>query len=67
MTAREDLDTAITADCEGLLVTKWVLISEVMGADGKKSLEITNSNDLVPWDKLGMLNVALSRAIGRIV
>jgi hypothetical protein len=66
MTLRSKLDLAINADCDGLIATKWILVTETINANGIKSLEISGSSALEEWDRLGLLEVALMRARQRL-
>jgi hypothetical protein len=49
------LQGAITAVCDGSLVTKWVVTAEVIDDQGEKTLQGMRSTDLPLWDQLGML------------
>lgn len=43
---------------EGGIVTKWLLIAETVGPDGERGLWTRTSDDLKPWESLGMLRFA---------
>lgn len=49
------LDEAITATVDGTLVTKWMVIAEVVAEDGNTYLETFVSKDMALWDQLGFL------------
>lgn len=40
---------------EGGIVTKWLLIAETVGPDGERRLWANMSDDLKPWELIGML------------
>lgn len=37
------------------LPTRWVLISEVLGANGKRAVWTLPGPDMCPWDLLGLI------------
>lgn len=43
---------------EGGIVTKWLLIAETVGPDAERGLWTRTSDDLKPWESLGMLRLA---------
>lgn len=43
---------------EGGIVTKWLLIAETVGPDGERGLWTRTSDDLKPWESVGMLRFA---------
>lgn len=60
---RAAIQSAITgaiAD-EGDMVTKWVACVEGINADGERYLWLMADDDTMPWDRLGMLQFALTR------
>jgi len=54
------LAEAITRVASGPLVTKWVVIAEVVADDGDRQLERFNPPDASSWDILGMLDFHLT-------
>ena len=54
------LDVTIT-DTDGGMVTRWVLVAEVIDTDGSDSLRITSSPGMSQWDRLGMHTFAAGR------
>jgi hypothetical protein len=53
------LAAAIGAECDAALVTKWVVIAEVIDEDGDKVMHSLRSEDLPTWDYMGMLQFQL--------
>jgi hypothetical protein len=43
------------------MVTKWVACVEGINADGERYLWLMADDDTMPWDRLGMLQFALTR------
>lgn len=50
----------------GLMVNRWVLVTEVMDREGERALEAFTSPDLRAWDSLGLLHFILERERGAI-
>lgn len=50
-----ELNAAINKSASGPIVTKWVLIMEIIDNDGDRSMESRNSLECAPWDELGLL------------
>lgn len=57
-TVRETLETGINAALGGEFVTKWLVIAESVGDDGKRGLWMQSSSDAKTWDVLGMIEFA---------
>jgi hypothetical protein len=51
---------------QGLMVTKWMCVAEVIGADGSRALESFASPDIRAWDTLGMLGYLDARERGAV-
>lgn len=61
----DDSGLAVTiTDTDGGMVTRWVLVAEVIDTDGSYSLRITSSPGMSQWDQLGMHTFAAGH-IGR--
>lgn len=60
------MESAIATECGSPLVTRWLLVAEVIDDDGAKTLRIISSPDVTHWDRLGMLQVAPARAHARL-
>jgi hypothetical protein len=54
-----DLGGLIGAAFAAPLVTKWVVVAEVIDEDGDKCMQSMRSEDLPTWDFLGMLQFQL--------
>jgi len=50
----------------GLMVTKWILAVEGLGADGSRAMEAFTSPDFRAWDSLGMLGYLDARERGTV-
>lgn len=50
-----DLSSAISDAVEAQLVTKWLVIAEVLDSDGNRYLHTLSSDDLAMWDAMGMM------------
>lgn len=57
------MESAIATECGSPLVTRWLLVAEVIDDDGAKTLRIISSPRR---DPLGMLQVATARAHARL-
>lgn len=57
--AWQDTITNAVSDASSGLVTKWLLIAEVIKGDGTRQLETMYSTGAARWDLLGMLQVGL--------
>ena len=64
MTAQ--MESTIAAECDAALVTKWLLVAEVIDAAGARTLRIMSDGDLSLWDRVGLLSVATSRAYAKL-
>ena len=60
---RQAVSDAITEAIhgDGDMVTKWVACIEGFNGDGERYLWLMSDEDSMPWDRLGMLQFALSR------
>ena len=67
MTRDSDLELAVAAHCGQPMVTKWVLVAEVIEKDGSRTLKVISSPDIPGWDKVGMLQTATGRAYSRMM
>lgn len=56
------IDVTIT-DTDGGMVTRYVVIAEVIDPDGTESLRIRMSTGLAEWDALGMLHFTTARTV----
>lgn len=54
------LQVTITDD-DGGMVTRWVLVAEVIDVEGVESLRLTASPGMAQWDQLGMHHFAGTR------
>jgi hypothetical protein len=56
-----DFEETIRADVEepGTIVTKWVMVAEIMRSDGTRSLARTWSESCATWDVEGLLAAGL--------
>lgn len=63
-----ELHTAISdvLTKHGLYLNRWLLVTEVVEADGDRSLNSFASPDLRAWDSLGMLEFALAQERGAL-
>ena len=60
--AKHDAIPAIVKDCQpDAVVTKFIIVAEVIGADGKRYLWSDSDDDATPWDELGLLSYALGQ------
>jgi hypothetical protein len=58
----------VIADLTGCtIVTRWMLLAEVVKADGSRALETYYDPEFIAWDRLGMLRTAVLRAEARLV
>lgn len=48
----------------GLMVTKWLCVAELLGADGQRMLESFASPDMRAWDTIGMIGLIEARERG---
>lgn len=55
----EAVATAIANLCGAAMVTRWVVVAEVVGSDGSLGLADVTSPGLAYWDFGGMLTAAL--------
>jgi len=63
--AKHDAVTAFVNDCEpDCVVTKFVIVAEVIGIDGRRSLWTDTNDDATPWDTAGLLIHALDVVSG---
>jgi hypothetical protein len=63
--AKHDAVTAFVQDCEAdAIVTKFVIVAEVIGIDGRRSLWTDTNDDATPWDSKGLLVHALEEMCG---
>lgn len=60
----EAIGAAIQGD--GDMVSKWVSIIEGINPDGERYLWILSDDDSMPWDRLGMLDFALTQERERV-
>jgi hypothetical protein len=51
---------------QGLLLTRFVLVSEQLHADGDQTLNVAHSADLRLWDAAGMLRCAVLDVDARV-
>ena len=58
MSIEEELEKGINAALGEEFVTKWVLIAESVGPDGKRGLWLQSHPDAKVWDVLGMIEFA---------
>ena len=56
----EALGEAIAAVAEGPLVTKWLVLAEVIDSDGDKTFQYFKPGELTAWDSMGLLNFQLT-------
>jgi hypothetical protein len=61
-----DIEQAIADRTEGCIVTKWLIIAEVIDNTGERVLKLLADEEITTWDRLGMLQVATSRAYARL-
>lgn len=61
-----DIERAIADRADGAMVTKWLIIAEVIDENGERSLKLLADDEITTWDRLGMLQVATSRAYSRL-
>lgn len=50
---------AIADIYEGNLVTRWIVLAEVIEPEGERALVTTRQEDMRAWDSLGMLTFAV--------
>lgn len=64
--AEADLHDAIAEILgrQGRMVTKWILATETIGADGVRDMEAFASPDYRAWDSIGMLGFLSARERG---
>lgn len=55
-----ELAEQIRTECGVPLVTKWLVIAEVIDEDGDKGICQIESPDLTMWDAVGMLSFQLA-------
>lgn len=51
----DDLATRLAAFGDGYMVTKYLAMVEVIGADGERSVVNLSTRDMRAWDSLGLL------------
>lgn len=66
----EDADAAFEAGIAaalgaGELTTRWLVIAESIGEDGKRGLWLRCHPDMKSWDVLGMLHFALNLELSK--
>jgi hypothetical protein len=66
--AEAQLNDAITQILgrQGLMVTKWMCVAEVVDSDCERALESFTSPDFRAWDTLGMLGYLDARERGAV-
>lgn len=66
--AERELHDAIAAVLgrRGLMVTKWMLVAEVLDGDGVRALESFASLDIRAWDTIGMFGYLDARERGAV-
>jgi hypothetical protein len=55
VTELDALATGIAGAIDGQLVTKWLVLAEVIDSEGARSLQALSSEDLACWDAMGMM------------
>jgi hypothetical protein len=50
----------------GAMVTKFVVVAEIIETDGSRALVISTQDGAKPWDTLGMLQHAVARENGSV-
>jgi hypothetical protein len=68
MSALHDIEAIMPAvlDLPGSVVTRWVLVAEVLDEDGDQCLATRHSANLAEWDIHGLLGFAAERSKARI-
>jgi hypothetical protein len=66
--AERELHDAIAAVLgrRGMMVTKWMLVAEILDGDGVRALESFASPDIRAWDTIGILGYLDARERGAI-
>lgn len=59
---RADVDTTIRAHPveEGDYLVSWIVIAEWLHTDGQRSLSMSQSEEMTPWARRGILEDALT-------
>jgi hypothetical protein len=57
----QKFEAAISDALAGTLVTRWVVVTELIEQDGERAIYVSSSDDSRTWDIIGMLDYALTR------